>query len=88
MDETTGSVPQVLRTTVYDLFLGGDRSSEIGDELDLMRAGVCDSMGLVELATALERVFPGLRIPDQDITYNNFGTIGRMEQYVSRQLGA
>lgn len=66
-------VPRI-REAIVELFLGGDASFPLEPETNLIEAGICDSMGLVQLAAALEQRFAGLRIDDQDITHENMGT--------------
>ncbi len=71
-----------LRRIIGKLFLGGDPDYPIGVDTDLLREGICDSLGLVELASEVEARYPGLRIADQDITAANFASIGRMMAFL------
>ena len=63
-----------VRAVIVELFLGGDESFPLERDTHLIESGICDSMGLVQLAAALEQRFPGLRIDDQDITHDNMGS--------------
>lgn len=49
----------------------------------LVTTGLIDSVGLVRLATFLERQL-GIRIPDREINAEHFDTIRRIEAYVQR----
>lgn len=71
-----------LKQIVCDLFLGGDTSFPIEPETDLLEAGVCDSLGLAQLAQELEQRVAGLRILDPDITPENLGSIQRVQDYL------
>ena len=76
-----------IREAVLDLFVGGDYSFPLEPETKMIEAGVCDSLGLVQLAAELERRFPGLKIQDQDITRDNLGTVQSIASFV-RAAGA
>jgi acyl carrier protein len=65
---------ETLRQTICKLFLGGDLSFPIASNTRLLEEGICDSLGLVQLAAEIERRTPGIKIRDQEITRENFGT--------------
>lgn len=75
---TTTPTEVDLRKLVQTLFLNGDTTFPLAADADLVAEGVCDSLGLVQLAAALEGQFPGLRVLDQDITRENLGSIAAM----------
>ena len=75
-------VIEIVRTR----FLGGDSSFPIAADTKLLDEGICDSLGLVQLAVEVESRSAGLRIPDQDITRENFGSVSAILNYLrSRQ---
>jgi acyl carrier protein len=78
---------QEIKGILSDLFFGGDLEIPIDRHTDLLGDGICDSLGLVQLAGQLERRFPGLRIQDQDITQDNLGTIELIASFVRRKTG-
>ncbi len=51
---------------------------------DLFEKGVIDSFTLVEFVTLLEEQF-GIKIPDSDISPDNFRTIQSIERYVEKK---
>ena len=55
-------------------------------ESSLIESGLVDSVGLVRLATFLERAL-GIRIPDRDIRAEHFDTLRRIESYLRTRLG-
>jgi acyl carrier protein/D-alanine--poly(phosphoribitol) ligase subunit 2 len=59
-------------------------AASIGPDTALVSSGLLDSVGLVRLATLLERRL-GIRIPDRDVTVEHFDTLGRMAAYVERR---
>jgi acyl carrier protein len=80
MNET--ELIEIVRTR----FLGGDSSFPIAADTKLLDEGVCDSLGLVQLAVEVESRCAGLRIPDQDITREHFGSVNAILNYIeSRQ---
>ena len=55
----------------------------LGADTALVTTGLVVSVGLVRLATFVERQL-GIRIPDRDIKAEHFDTIRRIEAYVQR----
>lgn len=54
---------------------------QFDDRTDLMRAGIIDSFGILELLTFVETTFE-IRIDDADITEEHFSSIGAMSSYI------
>ena len=79
MSET---LEQRIKDAVFDLFLGGDRSFPLEDDTNMIAAGICDSLGLVQLAADLESKFGGLQIQDQDITHENLGSVQAIAGFI------
>jgi acyl carrier protein len=77
-----------LREIICDKFLGGDRDFPIDAETRLLEEGICDSLGLVQIVSELEGRVPALRIPDQDVTRENFGSIAAILEYIGRRRAA
>jgi acyl carrier protein len=77
-----------LKGIICDKFLGGDRGFPIDADTRLLEEGICDSLGLVQIVSELEGRVPSLRIPDQDVTRENFGSIAAILDYVSRRRAA
>jgi acyl carrier protein len=53
----------------------------------LLRSGVVDSIGVIELVAFLERTF-GCTIPEREITEENFGTLEAIGRYLARDASA
>jgi acyl carrier protein len=77
-----------LKGIICDKFLGGDRGFPIDADTRLLEEGICDSLGLVQIVSELEGRVPSLRIPDQDVTRENFGSIAAILDYVNRRRAA
>lgn len=71
-----------IRSLISTLFLGGDKSIAVANDLDLTAAGICDSFALLELAVAIEKKMSLSAIPDSDVTVDNFGSIDRIVSYL------
>lgn len=76
-----------LRLIVRQLFLRGDETIPLSQELNLVEAGICDSFALLELAMAVEGRLGGRSIPDSDVTVHNFGSIERIQAYLGARGG-
>ena len=77
-----------VREIICDKFLGGDTDFPIDADTRLLEEGICDSLGLVQIVAELESRVPSVRIPDQDVTRENFGSIASILDYVNRRRAA
>ncbi len=57
------------------------RRRDLGDEDSLLDAQVIDSLGILELVAYLEETF-GLEVTDDDLTPENFDSIGALVRFV------
>ena len=60
------------------------RHEPLEADLELTEMGLVDSMDLARLATELEEL-ANVEVPDADVTPENFGSIRRMLNYVTRR---
>ena len=74
-----------LRDLICKMFLNGDTSFPIADDTHLLEEGICDSLGLVQMAAELEQRVPDLRIHDQEVTRENFATIAAILAFLTRK---
>ncbi len=58
-------------------------STEIDEEVPLIDRGLIDSMGLLEIITFIEER-TGSRIPDEEVTPENFQTVASIDEMVQR----
>jgi acyl carrier protein len=75
-----------LETIVRNLFMGGDTETQIAPDENFVESGLCDSLGLVRLATALEAEFPGIRIHDQEINRATLGSLDLLNAFMQSKL--
>ena len=79
--ELQGQVKQfVLRNF---LFTDDDKALANGDSL--IRGGIVDSTGILELIGHLEQTF-SIRVPAEDMTPANFDSIDTIGAYLARRL--
>lgn len=72
--------------TVRELFLSGNQDFPISGETNLIAEGICDSLGLIDLANGLESTIPGLRIHNAEITFENFSKINDICRFVALRV--
>jgi acyl carrier protein len=77
-----------LKEIICRKFLGGDLEFPIAPDTKLLEEGICDSLGMVQIVSEIEGRYPALRIPDQEVTRENFGSISAIMRYLSRRQSA
>lgn len=77
-----GMTGDEVKNAICTLFLDGDLDFPIDEDTDLLEEGICDSLGLAQLASQLEGMQAGLRILDPDITAENLGSIRKILAFV------
>lgn len=63
------------------LYMRGD--FDLKNDTSLVRSGIIDSMGVVELLFFIEEKF-GVQVADEDVTEENLGTINAVAGYIMR----
>ena len=58
------------------------RGVSLDEEQDLLSAGIIDSLGILRMVAFLEEQF-GLKVPDEDVVFENFQSIGAMARYIT-----
>ncbi len=71
-----------IRNFILNELLSGQ---EVGDDEDLLISGLVDSLGVMRLVTYIEDQFAAA-VPPEDVTIENFGTIGTIGEYVERRV--
>lgn len=83
MTDTT-AVRTGIRAFIEDEFLYLKPDLELADGDQLLALGVIDSLGFVELVEEVQSRYD-LRVPDTEITVENFGSIDAIAAYVERK---
>jgi acyl carrier protein len=74
---------QELAQFIEKNMLGDDRKTNVSDTTPLIENGLIDSMGLMQIVSFLEER-TGVRVPDDDVTPDNFETLDAIEKMVER----
>lgn len=76
------SVRMTLRAFVQENFLYMKPDYPLSDDDALLKSGIVDSMGVMEVLAFLDEQF-GVDVPGEDVTEANLGCISAMVRYVS-----
>lgn len=80
------NVQQQVRSFVEQNFYVGE-GNPVADDTSLIRTGVVDSTGVLEIIAFLETEF-GIEIEDRDAVPANLESIARISAFVARKLEA
>jgi acyl carrier protein len=80
-----GRVAREMRAYIEENLLFLRPGLELGDDDDLLGAGIVDSLGFVELVETVEERY-GIDVGDGEITEENFGSIDAIAAFVGRRL--
>lgn len=67
-------------------FLFTDDVSALADDASLVRGGIIDSTGILELIMFLEETF-SIRIAPEEMVPENFDSVDRVAQFIERRVG-
>lgn len=71
-----------IRAYIVENFLYTRPDFAFSDEDPLLKKGVFDSLGVMEVIGFVEETW-GLQVPQEEITEANFGTVGGIARYVA-----
>lgn len=60
-----------------------NRNARLGEDEDLLSSGILDSLGILQIVAFIEKTF-GIRIPDEDVVFDNFQSVNAMTAYLQR----
>lgn len=78
-------VADSVRRFIQEELMFGEASASLDHDTPLCE-GIIDSIALMELVAFLEERFQ-IQIEDEDLTSDNFRTIGAIERMVAKQTG-
>jgi acyl carrier protein len=79
------SVGATVRAFLVDNFLYMRPDLAFSDDDHLLRKGVIDSLGVMEVIGWVEETW-GFSVPPEDVTEANFGTVRGISSYVSGRV--
>jgi acyl carrier protein len=72
----------ILADYIQNEILHGRKVSLKEDE-DLLSSGILDSLSILRLVAFVEEKF-GIRVPDEDVVYDNFQSINALADYLQQ----
>lgn len=63
------------------------RAITLDEDQDLLSAGIIDSLGILRMVAFMEERF-GIKVPDEDVVFENFQNIRAMAAYVEQRKEA
>lgn len=78
---------QDMASFIEKNLIGDDRKGPIDDSTSLIEEGILDSMGLMQMVAFLEER-TGVRVPDDEVSPDNFENLPAIEGMVERLRGA
>lgn len=83
---TAQSIEQPLRDFIAKNLLYSNDAFPYPDSASLLREGIIDSLGVVELVEFVQTRF-GIKVDQQEVVPDNFDSVARLAAYVQRKLG-
>lgn len=74
-----------IKQFVLDNFLFGGSLDDIDAEASLMKTGVIDSLGVLQLISFAEETF-GITIEDEEVVPDNFDSVRNLAGYLREKL--
>jgi acyl carrier protein len=81
---TDAAVREKVRVFLVENFLYMRPKFVLADDDSLLRKGVLDSLGVMEVIGFVEQAW-GVSVPQDDITEEHFGTVNGITSYVMRR---
>ncbi|MDH7454284.1 acyl carrier protein [Luteimonas composti] len=78
---------QQIRQFILGNFLFTDDESAIADDTSLIKQGIVDSTGILELIGFIEETWP-VNVPPEDMTPANFDSLESIDRYLDVRLAA
>jgi acyl carrier protein len=60
-----------------------NKNAKLSEDEDLLSAGILDSLAILQLVAYIEDQF-GIKIPDEDVVFENFQSIRSLSAYLER----
>jgi acyl carrier protein len=81
-----GNIRSELKQYIYDNILMGSDEDELEDDTSLLKRGVIDSTGVLELIAFLEQRYQ-IKVDNKDIIPENFDSLLNIENYLAKKSG-
>lgn len=75
-----------VRQFIVDNFLYGNDGDDLGSDTSLLKRGVIDSTGVLELVAFVEERY-GITVADDELVPDNLDSISRISDFITRKQG-
>jgi acyl carrier protein len=82
--QTNNVEPQIRKFIAENLLYSTDGFA-YADEASLLREGIIDSLGVVELVEYVQKQF-GIKVDQQEVVPENFDSVTRLSAYVRNKM--
>jgi acyl carrier protein len=79
------TIKKIVKEYILQEVLPGEDPANLGDDLELVRSGILDSLARLKLVAFLEERF-GIHLEAHEATPANLGTITRMAALVQQKM--
>jgi acyl carrier protein len=79
------TIQDQIRGYIAANMLFSDNGYPYDDSTSFLEEGIVDSTGVLELILFVEETF-GIKVPDQDITPDNFDSVARLADYIQAKV--
>lgn len=76
-----------IKSFIIDEFVPGGNPDDLSDEMNLIESGVIDSLGVLNLISALENDW-GVQVAPEDMDIENFSTVARIAAFIDARTPA
>lgn len=83
-DDTNLQPEPSIREFIAKNFLYTDEGFKFADDSSLLREGIIDSLGVVELVAFLEKRF-GVKVKNHEVRPENFDSVARLAAFVRQK---
>ena len=78
---------EVLKKYVTKELLNGRANQQLNNDDNILTTGLIDSLGIMRLVAFIEEEF-STQVPPEDVTIDNFRTIGHIANYLQERSAA
>jgi acyl carrier protein len=78
------SIEQQIRLFIVEVFLFGQEADNLTSQDSLLKRGIVDSTGVLEVVSFVERTW-NLQVADEELVPDNFESIERIARFVDRK---
>ncbi len=74
-----------IKHYIVDNFLYGEDEGNFQDDASLLKRGIIDSTGVIELVSFVEERY-GISVADDELVPDNFDSVNKLTNFVTRKM--